>query len=699
MEGSEALAAAAAAAAERCEAGEDLFERKDNIVTVRQCDVCETEVSDARLKVCEMCGVLCANCLSYHAKFPALKKHQITEAELYHEDLTTMVCPEHHLELKYFCTLHEVLMCSDCFVGQNHHLDHAKENLVNVRDALNSYMENFDSTCMKELQMHTRDCAAALARNAGQTLSLIAEEKVVLKRVDDFFTHVREKIYQLEESLFLKLKKNFGTNMRLLEQQKMEMCAHKSKFENLYNQYEGVKEIGNNSRALSFLLELKSKVTEVTADRVSMEKKELRYMKAIIDDSALNEMLPKLVLLEESIDGVLEGSSLDASSCIVAGQGLVSTAPGICSEFSIKMFDAKSRPFYEQVSDVQLSFEADFCGEVDYSVIRDEHTRNLYHVSYKLPAFTFGSVAMKIMVQGAIVADRTFEIQNKAMPGSGGKFVRQIDLFDESYQTEPLNMPVATAVDKGLVYIADYQHHRIVVTDRKGKLIRQFGSEGSSNGQLRSPSSVCIHDGLLYVTECGNHRVHVFTLSGHFVRRWGSNGSLEGRFNQPTSLAIFNSLVYVSDSQNHRIQVFTLEGEFVRKLGKSGVSIGEFRFPRQICINNGELLVADQSNSRIQAFKIDGKVKVEDTSAVIPVHHIADVPFPSGLACVGDRIYVSEFKNNCIRVVARETGEQLDRYGTFGTQECQFNGPYSLCLDGNMLLVADYKNNRIQLLA
>ena len=85
-----------------------------------------------------------------------------------------------------------------------------------------------------------------------------------------------------------------------------------------------------------------------------------------------------------------------------------------------------------------------------------------------------------------------------------------------------------------------------------------FGRCGEGRGELGGPAGVAIDtSGVVYVSEWDNHRVSVFTSEGQFVSLFGRKGSGPGELSRPVGLAVDNSgVVYVCDRYNGRIQVF-----------------------------------------------------------------------------------------------------------------------------------------------
>jgi DNA-binding beta-propeller fold protein YncE len=126
-----------------------------------------------------------------------------------------------------------------------------------------------------------------------------------------------------------------------------------------------------------------------------------------------------------------------------------------------------------------------------------------------------------------------------------------------------------------------------------GKLLQQIGergvfdsSDGTSKGkalnahksQFFNPAGITIDptNGDIYVADgYGNRRVVVLDKDGHFLRQWGRQGTIEeiragkgGVFAEAVhGVAISNAgLVYISDRQGDRVQVFDKEGIFIRNI-------------------------------------------------------------------------------------------------------------------------------------
>src|SRR5262249_30785961 len=95
--------------------------------------------------------------------------------------------------------------------------------------------------------------------------------------------------------------------------------------------------------------------------------------------------------------------------------------------------------------------------------------------------------------------------------------------------------PDAVALDpSGDTWVADSGDDRVLEFNKERKYVRQFGVEGTGEGQFMGIAISGIagiatnSSGDVYVT--GSDRVREFSPSGEFLRQWGSPGSGNGQF-------------------------------------------------------------------------------------------------------------------------------------------------------------------------
>jgi ABC-type Fe3+ transport system permease subunit/sugar lactone lactonase YvrE len=242
------------------------------------------------------------------------------------------------------------------------------------------------------------------------------------------------------------------------------------------------------------------------------------------------------------------------------------------------------------------------------------------------------------------VIDRLARIQHV---DRNGKFLAGWRMPDHA-QGKPVGLTVGP---DGNVWVADTHYGRVIVFDRAGKIVKQFGKQGSGDGEFVFPCDIAFDSkGRVFVAEFGdNDRIQVFDRDLKYLYQFGRFGAGDGEFSRPQSIAIVGETLYVADACNHRIDVFTTDGRFVRSMGKIGSGLGEFRFPYGLDINS------------------DG------------------------------RLVVCEFGNNRVQLIDKETGRGLKTWGSGGRELGQLAYPWGVAVDKQDRVVAvDAGNNRLQ---
>jgi DNA-binding beta-propeller fold protein YncE len=212
--------------------------------------------------------------------------------------------------------------------------------------------------------------------------------------------------------------------------------------------------------------------------------------------------------------------------------------------------------------------------------------------------------------------------------------------------------PVGLSVGPdGNVYVPDTHYFRVIEYSPQGKEIRQIGGFGREDGHFIYPTDIgWDKKGRMFVSEYGdNDRIQVFDGSGKFLFKFGSFGQDNGQFIRPQDMVIVDDLLYVTDACNHRICVFTTDGKWVRNMGSCGSGLGQFRFP--------------------YGMDIDSK----------------------------GNLVVSEFGNNRIQLIDRNTGAGLKIWGAAGRDPGQLAYPWGVIVDKrDRVISVDAGNNRLQ---
>ena len=291
-----------------------------------------------------------------------------------------------------------------------------------------------------------------------------------------------------------------------------------------------------------------------------------------------------------------------------------------------------------------------------------------------------GTYNIKVSINGDNLHKSPFTVQVKE---------RRLEVVGElDLKGQTLTHPDGIAVNsKGLIAVADFHGHCILIFDKHGKYLRKFGYKGENAGQFNSPSGVTyLNDDEMLVAEELNHRIQRFNVqTGNVVKTFGKKGTGEGEFRNPLSVCMDREgRVVVADCYNNRIQVLTKDGEplfqfgdsgpeklneptgcifhqnkfivsdcwnnylkifdhsgeFLRKIGEQGEGDMQLNWPRGLCVekcgNHHNILVCDSYNGRIVQFSVEGSFTGKT---------VTELQEPGGIATTPDgRILVTDWR-------------------------------------------------------
>jgi DNA-binding beta-propeller fold protein YncE len=213
--------------------------------------------------------------------------------------------------------------------------------------------------------------------------------------------------------------------------------------------------------------------------------------------------------------------------------------------------------------------------------------------------------------------------------------------------TTLLNQPADIAVDpsNGDIYIADgYGNHRVVVFDKNGVFLRDWGGVGTGPGLFTSgdgghPHCVVLgDDGLVYACDRGQDRIEVFTKAGVFVRQIAivpGTGSANVFVSPPTpglgtagsawdvdfSADKKEKLMFDTDGGNEVVWILDRATDTILAgFGRPGHMAGEFTFLHTVAADTrGNLFTGETINGRrIQKFTRQGNVPDKDLDVFTP---------------------------------------------------------------------------------
>jgi DNA-binding beta-propeller fold protein YncE len=262
-----------------------------------------------------------------------------------------------------------------------------------------------------------------------------------------------------------------------------------------------------------------------------------------------------------------------------------------------------------------------------------------------------------------------------------------MSLERERLKTSALAFPGKVLADEAgsRLFIADSNHHRVLVTDWFGRVTEVIGrgTPGDEDGGFAEavfyrPQGLAVDGDLLYIADTENHKIRVADLAAGRVTTlagtgrqagWGAAGGAarEVSLNSPWDLVIRGRLLFVAMAGSHQIWIVD------RDRGLALVYAGSGREAR-----------------------VDGGV---DEAAFAQ---------PSGLALDGDRLFVADSESNIVRAIDLPPVNQVTTLAggdlfEFGDRDgrgdaARFQHPLGVTFARGVLFIADTYNHRIRTL-
>lgn len=299
----------------------------------------------------------------------------------------------------------------------------------------------------------------------------------------------------------------------------------------------------------------------------------------------------------------------------------------------------------------------------------------------------------------------------------------------------PLLFPAKIVATADRLYISDTRHNRIVVADPTGKVHEVIGGpeEGWKDGDFRTarfhqPHGLLLRGRTLYVADTENHLIREVDLEGKKVRTIAGTGeqrylpqgfgeALRTPLNSPWDLALDGERLFIAMAGNHQIWVLDLARRSVGRFSGSGreqLRDGDhpsaaFNQPSGLAILGDKLYVADSEVSGIREVDLDpaGGVRTvvgtglfdfgdqDGKDAEVRMQHVLAVHPWKG------KLLVADAYNHKIKICDPATREvrTLLGEGQRGKQDGRsprFYEPSGLWVTGDILYVADQNNHAVR---
>ena len=267
----------------------------------------------------------------------------------------------------------------------------------------------------------------------------------------------------------------------------------------------------------------------------------------------------------------------------------------------------------------------------------------------------------------------------------------------------------------------------VLVFDQAGNLVRAWGGPGPGYEWPDSNHGVHVdYKGNVWIGGNGPKDAHVlkFTRDGKFLMQIGHHGKNAGsndleNFGRVAKIWVDpkTNEAYIADGYlNKRVAVLDADtGKMKRYWGAYGnkpddANLGkydpkappakQFRNPVH-CVertNDGLVYVCDRANDRVQVFRPDGSFVKEAFYAkeTLGSGSAWDIAFSKDPE--QRYIFLADGTNEKVRVIVRETLEEITNFGDGGRQPGQFYGVHSIATDskGNIYTTETYEGKRVQ---
>jgi thiol-disulfide isomerase/thioredoxin len=314
-----------------------------------------------------------------------------------------------------------------------------------------------------------------------------------------------------------------------------------------------------------------------------------------------------------------------------------------------------------------------------------------------------------------------------------------LSLERERLKTSVLAFPGKVLADEagGRLFVADSNHHRVVVTTLAGRITDTIGMgtagwvDGAfEHARFYRPQGLALDGAVLYVADTENHVVReidlhsrrVSTLAGTGRQAaWGGQGGAarETALNSPWDLVIGNRLLFVAMAGTHQIWILDLARHLALPYAGSGrearvdgaVDEAAFAQPSGLARADETLYVADSESNIIRGITLPPENRVR-TLAGGDLFEFGDrdgradaarLQHPLGVAWSHGRLFIADTYNHKIKTLDPGTGDVRAFAGTGAeghvdgaADVAQFYEPGGISATGGMLYVADTNNHAIR---
>ena len=564
---------------------EDMVSGKSKIC----CDRCGNSDDSVQFKFCcTCCKCLCSLCTEDHTRVLETRKHELIEIgekknqdemgllnRIAHKSISCSLSGE---VLKFYCKTCSRLICRDCMVLSHtgHSYDYIEAVAESEKKDLLPLVEKAESAA-GELE-------DAMAKGEKSIQNIQTKKKSVDDAVNKCFKELQEALEHRKETLLAKSSeielskitalKLQGEAMKKFHDEIVRVCGRIKEASEVYMPAEMLSAKGPMTEKLSGLLKL---FNAFPLDSCKSE-------------SIMTDLNNTMIRSEIEKFGVITAGSCASKSTV--SLYMPQAIRGKEKKVVLTSMDVEGKPFGRGGEVVQATIE--LIGKEQEASNSEAAIKDNKDGTYLISVTpqSVGEHQLSIKVENEHVKSSPFVVSVREP--------RNYTSLSGAQQYYSVNSPYDVALDaNGTMFVAEYSYCHINVLNKQGTSLRFIGSSGTGNLQFSNPSAMVIRGDVIYLAEYNNHRVQKLTTSGEHILTFGS-----GRVHNPRGICIDpEGRIYVSESSQNRISVFGADGTFDHDI------TGNMSSPWGVAIDpEGNLHVANYSSmNSITVFSPNGK--------------------------------------------------------------------------------------------
>jgi len=635
-----------------------------------KCGVCVRNSPGTVL--CVNCSeFLCNFCYEHHKYNKECQSHhtmQLKEIRLVKKDINvkpkakSLLCPEHEMELNFYCETCEQLVCPYCTI-RDHPLEDGHDH-NSIKKIVKKHREELDKIIEPVNKMI--DELSKVRKKASSAMDEIRlQANEIDRQIDVYYEKLWQRLQQQSENLKKELHGICAHKIKAISQQLDKLkCSH-GKLERVKELNEAVKD-GSDQEVLFVKKQLTEDVKRLKNDYSMLATEPVASACMELDTATSYEnSFPQFAMLASN-----EVEVSDIPRWVVKG-----------AEINLTMTKRLCNSYDNQIK-VQVQQRK---GGILTVPIKDNQDGS-YNVS--IVANQTGKIKLVISLNGQSIKGSPYSI-----------LVRKHSALNQPSKIVndggSLGKPWGITFGKdGMWAVADETNNCICIFDSEDQLVRKFGSKGNQSGLFNHPKGLSFDvSNNLYVVDHFNNRVQKFDITGHYLLQFGGYyGSYYGQLKHPVGITVYGERVFVVDMKNHRISVFQCDGQFSHAIESDNLN-----HPYDVAISSqNQVLVANWYHHCISIFSLDGD-HIGEVGGTYG-RRKSQLAKPCGVTTdLYGFIIVNEWDNNRVSIFDKN-GTFIHCFGSFGSNDGQFTFPYGIAVSPNgSIYVTDYKNQRIQI--